>query len=67
MADQTAQPEQPRAYGRQLAQPDGWRVMTTLRPDAHAAVQRVMDELSISASGAVHHLVRLGAGLDPLN
>jgi len=40
--------------------------MTTLRPDAYQAVVAVMAQHNLSASGAVHHLVRLGAGLDPL-
>jgi hypothetical protein len=40
--------------------------MTVLRMDADEAVRRVMREHNLSASGAVHHLVRIGAGLDPL-
>jgi hypothetical protein len=40
--------------------------MTVLRDDAHAAVRELMRSQNLSASGAVHHLVRLGAGLDPL-
>jgi hypothetical protein len=40
--------------------------MTTLRPDAYQAVVEAMAQHNLSASGAVHHLVRLGAGLDPL-
>jgi len=40
--------------------------MTTLRPDAYQAVVDVMAAHNLSASGAVHHLVRLGAGLPPL-
>ena len=40
--------------------------MCCLRPDAWLAVTRTMDDLEISASGAVHHLVRLASGLEPL-
>ncbi|MEI6032435.1 MAG: hypothetical protein WCQ20_14925 [Synechococcaceae cyanobacterium ELA739] len=40
--------------------------MTVLQLDAHQAVMNVMATYNLSASGAVHHLVRLGAGLDPL-
>lgn len=40
--------------------------MVCLHADAHEAVRRVMRELNLSKSGAVHHLVRLGAGLPPL-
>ena len=41
--------------------------MTTLHPDAYQAVRETMRRLGISKSGAVHHLVRLAAGLKPLN
>jgi hypothetical protein len=40
--------------------------MTTLRDDAYQVVVELMAQHNLSASGAVHHLVRLGAGLDPL-
>jgi hypothetical protein len=40
--------------------------MTVLRPDALEAVLQIMREHNLSRSGAVHHLVRLGAGLPPL-
>jgi hypothetical protein len=66
MADQTPKPK-PRGYGRPPRQRQPGRyVMTTLRPDAYQAVVDVMAAHNLSASGAVHHLVRLGAGLDPL-
>ena len=42
-------------------------VMTCLADDAWLAVQKVMEANGYSASGAVHHLVRLGARLKPLN
>jgi len=40
--------------------------MTRLDRDAWAAVERAMAELNLSQSGAIHHLVRLGAGLPSL-
>lgn len=65
---QTPKPEpRPRPYGRAQRQRQAGRyVMTLLRMDADEAVRRVMREHNLSASGAVHHLVRLGAGLPPL-
>ena len=63
MADQTPKP---RGYGRAPRRPPGRYVMTTLRPDAYQAVVDAMAAHNLSASGAVHHLVRLGAGLPPL-
>jgi hypothetical protein len=41
--------------------------MTVLHPDALQAVTAVMTKHQLSRSGAIHHLVRLGAGLPPLN
>jgi hypothetical protein len=38
-------------------------VHTYLRDDAARAVQQVMADHNLSASGAVHHLVRVAAGL----
>jgi hypothetical protein len=66
MADQTSEPERFRPYGRAPRRPDNWKVQTVLPGDASAAVRQVMATHNLSASGAVHHLVRLGAGLDPL-
>jgi hypothetical protein len=57
-----------RSYGR--PQPRAQRsevIMTTLHPDAYEAVTETMRRLGISKSGAVHHLVRLAAGLKPLD
>lgn len=51
---------------RQQQQANRFYVMTCLSPEAFLAVTRVMDETGISASGAVHHLVRTAAGLKPL-
>jgi hypothetical protein len=69
MADQTPKPERtrPRPYGTGRGRGQGGHyVMTSLWTDAHMAVQAVMAEHNLSASGAVHHLVRLGAGLPTL-
>jgi len=57
----------PKPYGRAPRRRQAGRyVMTVLRMDADEAVRAVMKQHNLSASGAVHHLVRLGAGLDPL-
>ena len=54
-----------RGYGRTQARRPGGRayVMTALTPDAYAAVRITMRQLNISASGAVHHMVRVAANL----
>ena len=65
-----SEPEQRKraSYGRpQARRPDSIAVMTSLRPDAARAVMRLVRFHGLSRSGAVHHLVRLGAGLPPLN
>jgi 3-methyladenine DNA glycosylase/8-oxoguanine DNA glycosylase len=59
--------DRPRAYGRYKATAQNRSVMTCLKPDAWEAVAEVMATQQLSASGAVHHLVRLAAGLPPLN
>jgi hypothetical protein len=56
----------PRPYGRRSIERPSHHLMVVLRADALDAVRRVMREHNLSKSGAVHHLVRLGAGLDPL-
>ena len=65
---QSPKPEpRPKPYGRAPRRRQAGRyVMTVLRMDADEAVRAVMKQHNLSASGAVHHLVRLGAGLDPL-
>ena len=54
----------PKAYGRRRA--DSVHVNTVLRADAMQAVIAVMQTHNLTRSGAIHHLVRLGAGLPPL-
>lgn len=65
---QSSKPEpRPKPYGRAPRRRQAGRyVMTVLRMDADEAVRAVMKQHNLSASGAVHHLVRLGAGLPPL-
>ena len=65
---QSPKPEpSPKPYGRVPRRRQAGRyVMTVLRMDADDAVRAVMKQHNLSASGAVHHLVRLGAGLPPL-
>jgi hypothetical protein len=65
---QSSKPEpRPKPYGRAPRRRQAGRyVMTALRMDADEAVRAVMKQHNLSASGAVHHLVRLGAGLPPL-
>jgi len=56
----------PRPYGRRPAERPSHHLMVCLHADALDAVRRVMREHNLSKSGAVHHLVRLGAGLSSL-
>jgi len=65
MINQHPNPEPARPYGRG-GKPRPLVVATSLADDAAAAVRRVMADHRLSASGAVHHLVRLGAGLPSL-
>ena len=54
-----------RPYGRGGKAPP-LVVSVHLAADAAAVVRQVMARHHLSASGAVHHLVRLGAGLNSL-
>jgi hypothetical protein len=59
--------ERPRAYGRPQPRTAGRiTVETSLRADAYEGVQAVMERHNITASGAVHHLVRIALGIKPL-
>jgi hypothetical protein len=58
-------PDPARPYGRG-GKPEPLVVSVHLAADAAAVVRRVMADHHLSASGAVHHLVRLGAGLPSL-
>lgn len=56
----------PRPYGKPVPGQPSRHCMVVLRSDSWHAVERAMAELNLSQSGAIHHLVRLGAGLPPL-
>lgn len=58
-------PRRPRLYGRSRAT-RSTRVFAVLRPDALAAVDRVADELGLTRSGAIHHLIRRACRLKSL-
>jgi hypothetical protein len=66
MTEQISSPKS-QPYGRNKARPPGWRVTTYLPADAAAAVREIVERHGLADSGAVHHLVRLGAGLPPLS
>ena len=57
-------PPKPRQYRRRPKAPH--HLMVCIQDDTYDAVCQVMREHNLSKSGAVHHLVRLGAGLPPL-
>jgi hypothetical protein len=41
-------------------------LQSCVRPDVWAAIQSLTERHGLSISGAAHHLMRLGAGLQPL-
>jgi hypothetical protein len=46
---------------------DGQHIISTcIRPDVWAVVQQLQADHGLTISGAAHHLMRLGAGLQPL-
>ncbi|MFM9089448.1 MAG: hypothetical protein ACKOPT_15195 [Cyanobium sp.] len=57
-----------RAYGRaQVRSPHGRHYLCVcVRSDVFQRVQELSQAHQLSLSGAAHHLLRLGAGLDPL-
>jgi len=60
-------PRLPRRYGEQPRSVAGRHfIQTQVRTDVYLRVREVMERHNLSASGAAHHLMRLGAGLDPL-
>lgn len=64
---QASEPDPPKPYGRRRARADAaLTVMVSLAPDAAGVVLHLCKKHGISRSGAVHHLLRLGAGLAPL-
>lgn len=59
------------AYGHRLHQQqpapdDGHYLQSKVRSDVWAALQELRQQHDLTISGAAHHLMRLGAGLDPL-
>ena len=55
-----------RPYGRQAKKRPSTHLMVCLHQDALEAVIAAMAAPGLTKSGAIHHLVRLGAGLKPL-
>lgn len=53
-------------YGRPVKKRPSTHLMVCLHQDALEAVMAAMAAHGLTRSGAVHHLVRLGAGLKPL-
>lgn len=65
MADQSIH------YGHRIhalePEPQGRHYLSScVRSDVWAEIQRLSEEHGLSISGAAHHLMRLGAGLQPL-
>ncbi len=57
----------PRSYGeRPSISQDRHYVQVMVYGDCHRQLRELMERHNLSASGAAHHLMRLGAGLDPL-
>lgn len=53
-------------YGRPTKKRPSTHLMVCLHQDALEAVMAAMAAHGLTRSGAIHHLVRLGAGLKPL-
>ena len=68
MSDSTTKRNRrPRSYGErpQISQ-DRHYVQVMVYGDCHQRLRELMERHNLSASGAAHHLMRLGAGLNPL-
>jgi len=60
-------PRPPRRYGEQPRSLAGRHfIQTQVRTDVFLRIREVMERHNISASGAVHHLLRERLGLPPL-
>jgi hypothetical protein len=60
-------PKRQRTYGRPQARGTGRHyIVVCMRTDVYEQVQRLVAAHDLSLSGAAHHLMRLGAGLEPL-
>lgn len=61
-------PRRQRTYGRPQTRGTGRHyIVVCMRADVYEEVQRLVAAHDLSLSGAAHHLMRLGAGLDPLS
>lgn len=55
-----------RQHERSPAADGGHYLQSKVRSDVWAVLQQLRQQHALSISGAAHHLMRLGAGLDPL-
>jgi hypothetical protein len=55
-----------RQHERPTASDGGHYLQSKVRSDVWAVLQQLRKQHALSISGAAHHLMRLGAGLDPL-
>ena len=55
-----------RQHERSAALDGGHYLQSKVRSDVWAVLQQLRQQHALSISGAAHHLMRLGAGLDPL-
>lgn len=55
-----------RQHVRPTATDGGHYLQSKVRSDVWAVLQQLRQQHALSISGAAHHLMRLGAGLDPL-
>ena len=63
----TSRNRRTRSYGeRPTISQSRHYVQVMVYGDCHQRLQELMERHNLSASGAAHHLMRLGAGLDPL-
>jgi len=61
------QRRRPRGYGeRPTISQERHYLQVMVYSDCHRKLRDLMDRHNLSASGAAHHLMRLGAGLSPL-
>ena len=67
LAVSSPQRRRPRSYGEQPRSQAGRHfIQTQVRTDVFLRIREVMERHNISASGAVHHLLRERFGLPPL-
>ena len=63
----TASQRRPRGYGeRPTISQERHYLQVMVYSDCHSKLRELMQRHNLSASGAAHHLMRLGAGLKPL-